>query len=125
MFDVFRRAKKNPLTQKAVYVSFDFAQQLHFPSSPQQVGTLYFLTPHKCQLFGICSEANAEQVNYLIDENDAPGKGANCVVSLVHNYLEKWSLSGEQLMLHADNAVGHNKNNTVMQYVGGYLQGRI
>ena len=61
--------KKNPLTLKAVHVSFDFAQQLHFPSSPQQVGTLYFLTPRKCQLFSVCFEAKAEQVNYLIDEN--------------------------------------------------------
>ena len=109
--------RKNPLNPKIIHVSFDFAQQLHFPSSPQQVGPLYFLTPRKCQLFGICSEAKSEQVNYLIDENDIPGKGANCVVSQVHNYLEKHSLPEQELLLHADNAVGQNKNNTVMQYL--------
>ena len=30
---------------KVVHFSFDFAQQIHFPNSPQQVGPLYFLTP--------------------------------------------------------------------------------
>ena len=72
--------KINPQSPKVVHVSFDFAQQIHFPSSPQQVGPLYFLTPRKCQLFGVCSESHMEQVNYLIDENDFTGKGANAVV---------------------------------------------
>ena len=30
---------------RVVHCSFDFAQQVHFPSSPQQVGSHYFLTP--------------------------------------------------------------------------------
>ena len=37
--------KKNPSNPNTIHFSFDFAQQLHFPSSPQQVGALYFLTP--------------------------------------------------------------------------------
>ena len=106
--------QRNP--PKFMHLSFDFAQQLHFPSSPQQVGPLFFLTPRKCQLFGICNEALSEQVNYLIDENDIPGKGANCVLSMLHHYLEN-KCSGQDLLLHADNAVGQNKNNTVMQYL--------
>ena len=40
--------KLNPQSAKVVHCSFDFAQQIHFPSSPQQVGPLYFLTPRKC-----------------------------------------------------------------------------
>jgi len=63
-----KELKLAPQLPKVVHYSFDFAQQIHFPSSPQQVGPLYFLTPRKCQLFGVCSEAKAEQVNYLIDE---------------------------------------------------------
>ena len=56
-------------------------------------------------------------MNYLIDESDSVGKGANCVVSLVHHYLETNSSSGQEVLLHADNAVGQNKNNTVIQYL--------
>ena len=109
--------KLHPESPKVVHCSFDFAQQIFFPSSPQQVGPLYFLTPRKCQLFGICSEAKGEQIQYLIDENDSPGKGANCVVSLLHHYLESKTSIGQHLLLHADNAVGQNKNNTVLQYL--------
>ena len=78
------KLKNNPANSGVVRFSFDFAQQINFPSSPQQIGAL-FLTPCKCQLFGV---ARGEQVNYLIDENDQPGKGANCVVSMLHHYLE-------------------------------------
>ena len=111
--------KLKPNSPKVVHCSFDFAQQIFYPSSPQQVGPLYFLTPRKCQLFGVCSEAKGEQVHYLIDENDNPGKGANCVVSMLHHYLESKTSVGQHLLLHADNAVGQNKNNTVIQYMEG------
>ena len=40
-----KELKSNPEAPKVVHVSFDYAQQIHFPSSPQQVGPLYFLTP--------------------------------------------------------------------------------
>ena len=40
-----RDLKLNPLSPKVINCSFDFAQQIHFPASPQQVGPLYFLTP--------------------------------------------------------------------------------
>jgi hypothetical protein len=113
--------KSNPESPKVLHVSFDYAQQIHFPNSPQQVGPLYFLTPRKCQLFGICSEAHMQQVNYLIDESDSPGKGANAVVSMVHHYLEFKLPSCQHLLMHADNAVGQNKNNIVL----GYLAWRI
>ena len=45
--------KINPTCPKLTHISFDYAQQLHYPSIPQQVGPLYFLTPRKCQLFGV------------------------------------------------------------------------
>lgn len=108
--------KSNPHSPKIVHVSFDYAQQIHFPSSPQQVGPLYFLTPRKCQLFGVCSESHMSQVNYLIDENDSPGKGANAVISMVHHYLEFKISACQHLLIHADNAVGQNKNNAVLGY---------
>ena len=108
---------ESPLNPSSVHVSFDYAQQIHFPSSPQQVGPLYFLTPRKCQIFGICNEAREEQINYLIDENDITGKGANTVISMLHHYLDAYITPSQDILLHADNAVGQNKNNCVMQYL--------
>ena len=56
-----------------VHYSFDMAQQVHYPSDPLQPGPIYFLTPRKCGIFGVCCEAIPRQINYLIDE--ARGKG--------------------------------------------------
>ena len=44
-----KELKLNLKATKVVHCSFDFAQQIVFPSSPQQVGPLYFLAPRKCQ----------------------------------------------------------------------------
>ena len=41
----------------SVHYSFDYAQQVHYPSDPQQPGPIYFLTPRKCAVFGINCEA--------------------------------------------------------------------
>uniref|UniRef100_A0A1X7VKS5 Uncharacterized protein n=1 Tax=Amphimedon queenslandica TaxID=400682 RepID=A0A1X7VKS5_AMPQE len=63
------------------HYSFDYAQQVHYPSSPLQAGPIYFLTPRKCGIFGVCCEAIPQQVNFLIDESFDTGKGANPVIS--------------------------------------------
>lgn len=60
-----------------LHVSFDFAQQLHYPCNPLQPGPIYFLTPRKCGIFGLCCEALPMQVDYLIDEAVDTGKGSN------------------------------------------------
>lgn len=44
------------------HYSFDMAQQVHYPSDPFQPGPIYFLTPRKCAIFGICCEAVPRQV---------------------------------------------------------------
>ncbi len=62
--------------------SWDFAQQLHDPFEDQQVGPIFFKTPRRAQLFGICHEGIPRQYNYLIDEEDFLGKNANTVISL-------------------------------------------
>ena len=100
-----------------MHYSFDFAQQVHFPTNPQQPGPVYFKTPRKCGLFGVCCEAVPQQINYLIDESVNVGKGANCVVSLLHHFLETYGLGEEHLHLHADNCSGQNKNSTMMWYL--------
>lgn len=99
------------------HLSFDFAQQVHYPSNPLQPGPIFFKTPRKCGLFGVNAEAVRKQVNYLIDESQSSGKGANVVISYLHDYLENFGLGETDLHLHADNCAGQNKNNSMMQYL--------
>ena len=63
------------------HISFDYAQQIHYPYNCQQVGSAFFKTPRKCGIFGTCEESPEDkQVNYLIDEAVMVGKGSNVVV---------------------------------------------
>ena len=45
------------------HYSFDFAQQVHFPSGPLPPGPIYFKCPRRCGLLGIACEAFPRQVN--------------------------------------------------------------
>jgi len=36
---------------------------IHYPSNPLQPGPIYFKTPQKCAIFGVCCEAIPCQVN--------------------------------------------------------------
>ena len=56
-----------------------------------------------------------KQVNYLIDEAVDTGKGSNTVVSLLHHNLSKYGLGAQHLVANADNCIGQNKNNIVVQ----------
>jgi len=58
------------------HYSWDFAQQLHYPFFDPQVGPIFFKTPRKAQLFGICCEGIPRQYNYLIDEAHSLEKNA-------------------------------------------------
>jgi hypothetical protein len=100
-----------------MHYSWDFAQQLHFPYEDHQVGPLYFKSPRVAQLFGVCCEALPQQINYLIDEANFPDKGADTVISLLDHYFDHHSLNEDHALLSADNCVGQNKNNAVIQYL--------
>ena len=97
--------------------SFDFAQQIHIPSNPMQLGPIYFKTPRKCGIFGVMCEAVPQQVNYLIDEANDVGKGANSTISYVHHYFQNHGLGETCVHLHADNCSGQNKNNCFLWYL--------
>ena len=100
-----------------MHYSFDFAQQVHYPSNPMQPGPIYFKTPRKCAIFGIMCEAIPQQVNYLIDEASDVGKGANTTISYVHHFFEYHGLGETSVHLHADNCSGQNKNNYFVWYL--------
>ena len=97
--------------------SFDHAQSVYIPSNPLQPGPAYFKTPRKCEIFGVCCEGSRIQVNYLIDEGESIGKGANSIISYLHHYLDIYGVGEEHLQLQADNCVGQNKNNPMIQYL--------
>jgi len=106
-----------------MHYSFDYAQQVHFPSNPMQPGPIYFKTPRKCGIFGVMCEAVLRQVNYLIDETGAFGKGANATISFVHHFFAYHGLRETDVHLHADNCARQNKNNYLLWYM--YLAWRI
>lgn len=101
----------------AVHYSFDYAQQIHFPSNPQQPGPIYFETLRKCGIFGVCCEALPRQINYLIDESLVMGKGANAAISYLHDFLQNHGAGEKVAHFHADNCGGQNKNNYVLWYL--------
>ena len=92
------------------HYSFDFAQQVHYPSNPLQPGPIYFLTPRKAAIFGVCCEAIPRQVNFIIDEASDTGKGANTVVSMLDFFFSHHGLGEATASLHADNCSGQNNN---------------
>ncbi len=90
---------------------------MHLPSNPLQPGPIYFLSPRKCGIFGVCCEGIPLQLNYLTDESVDCGKGSNTVVSLLHDFLSTTTIKANHLNIHADNCVGQNKNNTLLQVI--------
>ena len=97
--------------------SFDFAQQIHIPSNPQQPGPMYFKTPRKCGVFGVLAEALSQVTLFLVDEAVDTGKGANTVISLLDFFFAYYGLKEEECHLYADNCTGQNKNNAMLQYL--------
>ena len=89
--------------------------KVHYPNDPWQPGPIYFKTPRKCAIFGVNNESIPRQVNYLIDEASATGKGGNVVASMLHFNFENYGLGEEECYLYADNCVGQNKNNIVVK----------
>ena len=100
-----------------VHYSFDYAQQVHYPSDPLQPGPIYFLTPRKCTVFGVACEALPRQIFFLTDEAGDCGKGANAVVSRIDYFFTNHGFGEKEVYLHADNCAGQNKNNCMLQYL--------
>ena len=102
--------------QGGMNYSYDYAQQVHYPSNPLQPGPIYFKTLRKCSIFGVCCEAILRQVNFLVEEAVLTGKGANSTISLVHYFFKNFELSETNAYIHADNCARQNKNNYFLWY---------
>jgi len=83
----------------SAHITYDWAQNVQVPYSPQQIGSLFFRSPRKVHLFGVCNTGNfphTEQTNYVIDEGEMPddgkqGKSVNCTISLVWHAIQKYN----------------------------------
>lgn len=99
-----------------VHYTFDFAQQLTIPHHSRQEGPLYFTSPRKVQLFGVCIEGCREQYNYLVDEDQTIGKdgtsthGPNTVITLLHHALQSYGFGEMSCKMHCDNCAGDMLN---------------
>ena len=100
----------------AMHYSFDFAQQVHYPSNAAQPGPMYFMTARKCAIFGVCCEGFPKQVNYLVDECVNCSKGSNGVISYLHHFFESFGIGEKTVHLHCNNCSGQNKNRYVLWY---------
>lgn len=100
--------KIGEVAKKFSVFSFNFAKNIHYPTSPQQAGPAYFKTARKCSVFGIHDERSGIQGNYLIGKSSV-GKNSNAIIS---SFVE-WDVS----ILFADNFVRQNENNSVIQYL--------
>ena len=86
-----------------MHYSFDYLQQVHYPTNSKQASAVYFLTRRKCSVFIVSCESSGRSVFYLIDETDNYGKGADATCSLFHRYLPHHALGEKHLALHFDN----------------------
>ncbi|MCP4112844.1 MAG: hypothetical protein GY749_46190 [Desulfobacteraceae bacterium] len=115
--ELCKKADKPNSRKIMAHYSWDFAQQLHYPFEDQQVGPIFFKTPRRAQLFGVCNEGIPCQHNYLIDEEHFLGKNANTVISLSDHFFTNYGLGEKWVHLTADNCAGQNKNNALLQYL--------
>ena len=67
-------------------------------------------------LFGIQDEAVRKQINYVLDENELPGKGPNGTLSLVFDGIKQLNRGKMHLKITCDNAGGQNKNNATLWF---------
>ncbi len=106
----------NTVARWAGHYSFDFAQQIHVPMLPQQLGPIFFLTPFKIGIFGVMNDTLNHQGNYLIPESVVTSKGASAVISYPHDFLERDSCEEMEMHLQADNCCAQNKNHHMIYY---------
>lgn len=60
-------------------------------------------------------------MSYFIDEAFNTSKASNTIISLVHHYLDNFSLGESSLKLHVDNCSGQNKNHYVIEYLAWHV----
>eukprot|EP00033_Pygsuia_biforma_P005341 GCRY01005887.1.p1 GENE.GCRY01005887.1~~GCRY01005887.1.p1 ORF type:complete len:152 (-),score=2.23 GCRY01005887.1:575-1030(-) len=119
--------------QRKTFIQFLHQFQIqHFrkPSALKMFRFFFLLTmlsKSTFQLFGVTVENLPSFLLYLIDEAEPCGKGADAVISLIHDVLtNKLSfITAHKLYLQADNCPGQNKNNAFVHFILYLVQAGI
>ena len=98
------------------HICIDYGQSIGVPHTADQLGGTYFLQMRNFLLFGLYSALENTLTCYTYDEREA-GKGANEVISFLHNVLATRAIQTPNVRIHADNCSGQNKNKYVMWYL--------
>ena len=114
-YNSFRKNSKAVDPNSPGFFFFYYAQNVSYPSCPQQFGSSYSKANRKCRIFGIHDESTGIQANIQIDDEGNAGKGVNAVISMLDYYLNK--IVADKVVLFADNCVRQNKNNAVVHYL--------
>ena len=110
------RQKKLKAQECVEHICIDYGQSIGVPNTADQLGGTYFLQMRNFLLFGIYSALENKMICYTYDEREA-GKGANEVISFLHNFLSSRTIQTPNITIHADNCRGQNKNKYVMWYL--------
>jgi len=98
------------------HLCMDYGQSIDVPHTADQLGGTLYLHMRNVHLFGICSRLENSQIFYTYDEREA-GKGANEVLSVLHDFLANRTIQTPNIRIHADNCWGQNKNTSVIWYL--------
>ena len=110
------RERKLKVEECMEHIGIDYGQSIGVPSTTDQLGGTFYLKMRNFLLFGICSALDNTQICYTYDEREA-GKGANEVISFLHDFLATRKIQTPNIRIHADNCRGQNKNKYVMWYL--------
>ena len=94
----------------------DYGQSIAVPHTTDQLGGTFYLHMRNFLLFGIFSVLDNIQLCYTYDEREA-AKGANEVISFLHDFLANRQIKTPIIRIHADNCRGQNKNKYMMWYL--------
>lgn len=111
----FRKGKRTA-DECIEHISMDYGQSIAVPHTADQLGGTFYLHMRNFLLFGIFSVLENIQFCYTYDEREA-AKGANEVLSFLHDFLANRQVKTPYIRIHADNCRGQNKNKYVMWYL--------
>ena len=95
---------------------YDYTQQVHYLSNPLQPGPIYFKTPQKCAIFGVCCEAIPRQINFLVMSQFSLVREPTVLSAWFITILGNIGLGETDAYIHPDNCSGQNKNNYFLWY---------
>jgi hypothetical protein len=114
-------------------ITFDYSQRVHLLTMPDQVGSLFFLCPPKCAVFGVVDEGvvavpKESRANYpsckrdgfsyyLAPEPENIEAQGRTVISMVDHWFERNYGGQKRVIINADNCCGQNKNRHVIAYM--------